>query len=85
MKTEISGKAQREIICIYLRTKKYQMKLLSCIVLFLCITGFSSCENHMDINDIVPGTPTRADTVLLHKFPTVEKKAATPEHNNPAE
>ena len=34
-----------------------------CVVLFLFI-GFSSCENHMDINDVVKGTPTNADSVL---------------------
>ena len=36
-------------------------------MLFL-ITGFSACENHMDINDVVKGTPSNADTVLPHKF-----------------
>ncbi|MEP6627585.1 MAG: hypothetical protein ABJA32_06350 [Ginsengibacter sp.] len=40
------------------------MKLFKiCIVLFL-FAGLASCENHMDINDIVKGTPTNADTVL---------------------
>ena len=28
----------------------------------------------MDINDIVQGTPSRADTVLAHKFPPFARK-----------
>lgn len=37
-------------------------------------TGFSACENHMDIRDVVEGTPTNADTVLPRKFSAPEKK-----------
>lgn len=44
------------------------MKLFT-FLLFLFIIVFSSCENHMDIDDVVEGTPTHADTVLYHKFP----------------
>ncbi|MEO8415815.1 MAG: hypothetical protein ABI472_19285 [Ginsengibacter sp.] len=44
------------------------MKLVTCCILLLLFTGFTACENHMDINDIAEGTPTRADTVLPHKF-----------------
>ncbi len=44
------------------------MKLLTgCLLLFM-FTGFSACENHMDINDVVKGTPSKADTVMPHKF-----------------
>ncbi|MBN9350918.1 MAG: hypothetical protein J0H55_09545 [Chitinophagaceae bacterium] len=34
---------------------------------FLMTCFFSACENHMDINDIVAGTPTKADSVLPAK------------------
>ncbi len=33
-------------------------------LLFIFAVGFAACENHMDINDIVAGTPTNADSVL---------------------
>ena len=49
------------------------MKLLTCALLFFCIAAFSACENHMDIKDIVEGTPSNADTVLAHKFPPYAK------------
>lgn len=49
------------------------MKLVTFIVLFVFITAFSACENHMDINDIVHGTPSNADTVLPHTFAPVTK------------
>lgn len=39
----------------------------------------------MDINDIVEGTPSNADTVLHHKFPPIEKHAATPNEVLPRE
>jgi hypothetical protein len=45
------------------------MKLFTFLLFLLFFTAFSACENHMDINDIVEGTPSRADTVLAHKFP----------------
>ena len=32
----------------------------------------------MDINDIVHGTPSNADTVMHHKFGATEKHAAAP-------
>lgn len=48
------------------------MKLVTiCLMLFL-FTGFSACENHMDIRDVVKGTPSRADTVMPHKFPKLK-------------
>ena len=50
------------------------MKLFTFLLFLLLLTGFSACENHMDINDIVEGTPSRADTVLAHKFPPFVKK-----------
>jgi hypothetical protein len=51
------------------------MKLFAFLLFLSLLTGFSACENHMDINDIVEGTPTKADTVLAHKFPPFVKKA----------
>ena len=48
--------------------KKDTMKLLIPCVLFLLFAGFSSCENHMDIRNIEPGTPSNADTVMPHRF-----------------
>lgn len=33
------------------------------LVFFLAAVS-TACENHMDINDIVAGTPTNADSVL---------------------
>jgi len=39
----------------------------------------------MDINDIVHGTPSNADTVLHHKFPPVEKHAVAPVEALPRE
>ncbi len=50
------------------------MKLFTFLLFLLLLTGFSACENHMDINDIVQGTPSRADTVLAHKFPPFARK-----------
>jgi hypothetical protein len=50
------------------------MKLITvCLMLFM-FTGFSACENHMDIRDVVEGTPTNADTVLPRKH-SPDKKA----------
>lgn len=43
------------------------MKLVSFLLFLFLITGFTACENHMDINDIMPGTPSHADTVLPRK------------------
>lgn len=55
------------------------MKFLKFISLVLLIAAFSSCENHMDINDIVEGTPTNADSVLPaqkhHVWPAEELEA----------
>ena len=54
------------------------MKLFKlCFVLFL-LTGFSACENHMDIQDVVKGTPSRADTVLPHSFAPHEITGSKP-------
>lgn len=39
----------------------------------------------MDINDIVEGTPSNADTVLHHKFGNTEKQVATPNEVLPRE
>jgi hypothetical protein len=64
--SSLSTKILREIICIYL-SKKIQMKLVSFLLFLLLITGFTACENHMDIDDIMPGTPSHADTVLPRK------------------
>jgi hypothetical protein len=50
------------------------MKLFTFLLALLLFTGFSACENHMDINDIVEGSPSNADTVLAHKFPPFAKK-----------
>ena len=61
------------------------MRLFTFIVMLFFVTSFCSCENHMDINDIVEGTPSNADTVLHHKFPPVEKHAATPNEVLPRE
>lgn len=44
------------------------MKLFTLGLMLFLLTGFSACENHMDINDVVKGTPSNADTVLPHKF-----------------
>ncbi len=49
------------------------MKLLKFCLVLVLFTGFSACENHMDINDVVEGTPSRADTVLPHKFAPHQK------------
>jgi hypothetical protein len=43
------------------------MKLVSFLLFLFLITGFTACENHMDIDDIMPGTPSHADTVLPRK------------------
>ncbi|MDQ2719773.1 MAG: hypothetical protein M3Z26_08450 [Bacteroidota bacterium] len=51
-----------------------------CLVLFL-LAGFSACENHMDIRDITKGTPTRADTVLPHRFSPAKTEAEISAHN----
>jgi hypothetical protein len=50
------------------------MKVFAFLLFLSLLTGFSACENHMDINDVVEGTPTRADTVLAHKYPPFIKK-----------
>ncbi len=50
------------------------MKLFTfCLILFL-FTTFAACENHMDIHDVVKGTPSRADTVMPHKFSSLKKE-----------
>ena len=59
------------------------MKLFTCCILLLFFTGFSACENHMDINDIAEGTPSRADTVLTHKFPPFAQKDSVKEKELP--
>ncbi len=53
------------------------MKLFTFLLFVFLFTGFSSCENHMDINDILKGTPSNADSVLPHRFPShVEKDSS---------
>lgn len=44
------------------------MKIFTSCILVVLFAGFSSCENHMDINDVTKGTPSKADTVMPHKF-----------------
>ena len=54
------------------------MKLLKiCFVSFLLAIVFSACEvqDVWSVNDIVDGTPSKADTVLPHKF----QKHASPD------
>ncbi|MEO9147695.1 MAG: hypothetical protein ABI237_19265 [Ginsengibacter sp.] len=50
------------------------MKLLKICLVFLIIAGLSSCEvqDIYNVNDIVDGTPSNADTVLPHKFKKYE-------------
>jgi len=45
------------------------------------ITGFSACENHMDIKDEAKGTPSKADTVMPHRFPDNQKAGSSKEKN----
>jgi hypothetical protein len=61
------------------------MKLVTFIVLFVFITAFSACENHMDINDIVHGTPSNADTVLPHTFAPTSNGDSSKLENLPRE
>jgi hypothetical protein len=46
------------------------MKLLKICFAFLLITIFSACEvqDVWHVDDTVEGTPSKADTVLPHKF-----------------
>ena len=58
------------------------MKFVTFSLFLLLFTGFSSCENHMDINDIATGTPSNADTVLPHKFSPFAIKDTTKSEND---
>ncbi len=49
------------------------MKLFSFLLFVFFIMAFSSCENHMDIRDEADGTPSRADTVLPHRYAPVHE------------
>ncbi len=50
------------------------MKLFTFLLLVLFIATFSSCENYREKGgDVVNGTPSRADTVLPHKYPPLQE------------
>jgi len=57
------------------------MKFTACCLLLFMITGFSACENHMDIKDEAKGTPSKADTVMPHRFPDNQKAGSSKEKN----
>ncbi len=57
------------------------MKIFKLCLVLLLFAGFSACENHMDIRDVTKGTPSRADTVLPHKFKAAKTEAEISEHN----
>jgi hypothetical protein len=59
------------------------MKLFTFLLFLLLFTGFSACENHMDINDVVKGTPSNADTVMPRKFPPFQKKESADQKDLP--
>jgi hypothetical protein len=46
------------------------MKVLKALLIILIVAGFSACEvqDVWHVNDTVYGTPTKADTILPHKF-----------------
>jgi hypothetical protein len=44
------------------------MKIVTTCLFVFMILGLAACENHMDIQDKVKGTPSKADTVMPHKF-----------------
>ncbi len=60
------------------------MKLLKFCFPFLLITVFSACEvqDVWHVDDTVYGTPTKADTVLPHKFVKNPKTEAEIEQRN---
>ncbi len=47
------------------------MKLFTFLLSVVFITVFSSCESYRETHDVVNGTPSRADTVLQHKYAPV--------------
>ncbi len=66
---------------VILGFKNNKMKLFSFLILLIFIIGFSSCESYRQTHDIVQGTPSRADTVLPHKFsPAPEAKTSATEN-----
>ncbi len=67
-----------------LRFKKNTMKLFTFLLFVFFITAFSSCENHMDIRDEAHGTPSRADTVLPHRYAPVHEATTEKTEDVPA-
>ncbi len=56
------------------------MKLFTFLLFVIFIVTFSSCENYRESHDVVNGTPSRADTVLPHKYaPMQQAKTETNE------
>ncbi len=55
------------------------MKVLKFLFCLCFVAALASCENHMDINDIEKGTPSKADSVLPaqkhHIWPAEELEA----------
>lgn len=44
------------------------MKFIKVCLVLLIASGLSACEIQGEVVNIVDGTPTKADTVLPHKF-----------------
>jgi hypothetical protein len=59
------------------------MKLFTLFLAILFFTGFTSCVDRMDINDVKDGTPTRIDTILTNKYAPALNKDSSKE-NMPA-
>lgn len=60
------------------------MKLFTFLLLIFFIAAFSSCESYRQTDgEVVNGTPSRADTVLPHKYSPMQE-AKTSETGEPA-
>lgn len=60
------------------------MKLFTFLLLLFSIAAFSSCGNYRKSHDVIKGTPTRADTVLPHKYPPMQE-TKTASNEEPAD
>ncbi len=54
------------------------MKLFTSLLLIFFIATFSSCESYRQTDgEVANGTPSRADTVLPHKYPPMQEAKAS--------